>query len=251
MDIENLSKAQLLLLTLLVNFIVSIATGIVTVSLLEKAPPVLTQTINRIVERTVETVVPGSLPSIVTREKTVIVNEEDLVIAAVAAAQARTVTLTFGSEDASPMFGTFLPKARSVVTLGKDTGEKEATILFPDGTIATSSLSRTLDGVQLFAFPDSTKLPEAPAFAFMQAKNVRAGQSVFAIADDGSVVTGIISLSTAEKIKTTLPAVPVGSEIVNASGDLIGLANLSAGSLVSSDAIEALFAATSTSSGTQ
>ena len=34
MDIEHLSKSQLLLLTVLVNFVVSIATAVLTVSLL-------------------------------------------------------------------------------------------------------------------------------------------------------------------------------------------------------------------------
>jgi hypothetical protein len=56
MNIDDLSKSQLLLLTLLVNFVMSIATGIVTVSLLDQAPQTVTQTVNRIIEHTVETV---------------------------------------------------------------------------------------------------------------------------------------------------------------------------------------------------
>lgn len=82
MDIENLNRTQIILLTLLVSFVTSIATGIVTVSLLQQAPPGITQTINRVVERTVEKVVPattGGAVAGITKETTVVVKEDDLI----------------------------------------------------------------------------------------------------------------------------------------------------------------------------
>jgi hypothetical protein len=89
MDIERLNKSQIVLLTLLTSFVTSIATGIVTVSLMEKAPPAITQTINRVVERTVEKVVPAetqpaAAATVVTKEKTVTIRESDLVADAIA-----------------------------------------------------------------------------------------------------------------------------------------------------------------------
>ena len=85
MEIEELSKSQIILLTLLVSFITSIATGIVTVSLMDQAPPIIAQTVNRVIERTVETVVPKgqTASTVVTQEKTVIVKETDLISQAV------------------------------------------------------------------------------------------------------------------------------------------------------------------------
>lgn len=81
MDIERLTKMQIVLLTLLVSFVTSIATGIVTVTLMDQAPPAITQTINRVVERTIEKVVPDKSQgaSVVTKEVTLVVKEEDLI----------------------------------------------------------------------------------------------------------------------------------------------------------------------------
>ncbi|MBT3730121.1 serine protease [bacterium] len=82
MEIEKLTKMQIVLLTLLVSFVTSIATGIVTVTLMDQAPPAMVQTLNRVVERTVERVVPDESKqgaSVITKETTVVVKEEDLI----------------------------------------------------------------------------------------------------------------------------------------------------------------------------
>ncbi|MBL7045196.1 MAG: serine protease [Parcubacteria group bacterium] len=87
MEIEKLTKMQIVLLTLLVSFVTSIATGIVTVTLMDQAPPAITQTLNRVVERTVERVVPDESnqgASVITKETTVIVKEEDLITDSIA-----------------------------------------------------------------------------------------------------------------------------------------------------------------------
>ena len=87
MNIDDLSKSQLLLLTLLVNFVMSIATGIVTVSLMQQAPPAIAQTVNRIVEHTIETVATttpkGQTAAVAVVQKTVVVNDTELVAEAI------------------------------------------------------------------------------------------------------------------------------------------------------------------------
>jgi S1-C subfamily serine protease len=50
---ENLTKVQLIMLVLLVSFVTSLVTGVVTVSLINQAPAPFTQTINKVIEKMV------------------------------------------------------------------------------------------------------------------------------------------------------------------------------------------------------
>lgn len=86
---NNLNTQQIVLLCLLVSFVTSITTGISVVSLMDQSPEPVTQTINRIVEKTVERVVdPEPVKNTITKTpdriiETVIVNQEDLSVEAV------------------------------------------------------------------------------------------------------------------------------------------------------------------------
>ncbi|MEJ0053401.1 MAG: hypothetical protein WDN10_01565 [bacterium] len=252
MNIEDLNKSQLLLLTILVNFITSIATGILTVSLLDQAPPIVTQTVNRIVEQTVQTVTPGA-SSVITKQTTVVDKQQDLVVAAIAAQAARTVRVydTDARErnpDVAPAaIGTYLPKTRAVVTAGAKNLPAQATIVFPDGSSAAVSLARETDTVAIYGFADSAALPDAPAPVRVAASDVKQGETVIALTADGSAVTGIVSRVDSDKIYTTLPATPVGSGAVNLDGDLIGISSDGAGLYVSAGEVTAALTATSTS----
>lgn len=63
MDIKDLNKPQLILLALLISFVVSLATGIVTVSLMQQMPVSVPQTINNVIQRTIEKVTTVPAPS--------------------------------------------------------------------------------------------------------------------------------------------------------------------------------------------
>jgi hypothetical protein len=63
MDIKELDKKQLILLTLLITFVVSIGTGIVTVSLMKQMPSSVPQTINNVIQRTIEKVTTVQVPT--------------------------------------------------------------------------------------------------------------------------------------------------------------------------------------------
>lgn len=90
MDLNNLNKHQVILTALLVSFVASTATGIITVSLMNQAPPPVTQTIEHVVQTTVEKAVPAAQGAAVA-EETVIVKEDDATIAAIAKASVSIV----------------------------------------------------------------------------------------------------------------------------------------------------------------
>ena len=122
MNIEDLTKTQLLLLTILVNFITAIATSVMTVALLDETPLAVTQTVNRIVERTVETAAQTPLPAIPglpVKEMPAapVVRDEDLLKAAIRADLGRRVAIHKGATTTPVIaYGTYLPDKRSVVT---------------------------------------------------------------------------------------------------------------------------------------
>ncbi|MEK7606125.1 MAG: serine protease [Patescibacteria group bacterium] len=80
MELEKLTPNQAILLTLLISFVTSVATGIVTVSLIEKAPADITRVISRIIEQPIETIIQGSATE---QETTVIVREGELISQAI------------------------------------------------------------------------------------------------------------------------------------------------------------------------
>ena len=91
MDVKELNKSQLILLAILLSFITSIATGIVTVTLLQQAPVSVTTPINRVVQQTVEkiTQIEGK-PTV----QPVVVKEEDLGVDAIAKNHSAVFTIT-------------------------------------------------------------------------------------------------------------------------------------------------------------
>src|SRR5580698_10622284 len=94
MDIEKLTKHQIILLALLVSFMTSIATGIVTVSLMSQAPPSVSRTINEIVQHTVETIAaPAAAVGDAPTENTVVVKDDDLVAQSIATVQKSIVRI--------------------------------------------------------------------------------------------------------------------------------------------------------------
>lgn len=252
---EGLTKQQLVLLALLVSFVTSIATGIVTVSLLERAPKAVTQTINRIVERTVERVVPAEnqKASVVTKE-TVVVRSDDLVVAAIekntasiarikrveGAGDKRSEVLVglgivvskegFIAADESVMerrfdeFGSPIPRSFLAVFAGARIEELKFVGIDEEAGIALFSVIPS----------DDVKFDVAPV-EFGDSDALKLGQTVISLGGekDNAVSTGIVAnlarKDSPDKSVTAIytdreaASIVSGTALVNLSGELIGM----------------------------
>jgi len=247
MNIEELSKAQLMLLTILVNFVTSVATGILTVSLLDHAPAVVTQTINRVVEHTIETVAAATPAAIVQAPAP---SNQDLVTAAIGADALRAVAIysaESGTSSPAIAIGTYLSKSRAVVTAAQDSLPKEAIVGFTGGVYISASLSHQGGQLAVYGFADNAALPKMASPVLIMSNELKLGQTVLALSADGSATTGIVARVTNKGIHTTLPDIGAGSAAVDLAGNLIGISTgAGAGLLIPTSAITTLLTATST-----
>ncbi len=252
-DIEDLSKSQLILLTILVNFVTSVATGIITVSFLDQAPPIVTQTVNRVVERTIETVAQAAPAAVITAPAPAPSNQ-DLVTAAIGADAARIVAIhhaATGTSTPALAVGTFIPKARAVATAADPSLPKEVLIGFANGSFIEASVSRSDNDLVIYGFADSTQLPKVSSPTLLAPGELKLGQTALAISTDGSAATGIVSRVSKDGVRTTLPHIGAGNAVVDLSGNLIGIADSTVpGLIISAARITALLSATTTATST-
>ncbi len=241
---EDLTKHQLVLLTLLVSFITSIGTGIITFTLLQEAPVEVTQNISRVVERTIERVVPepGSTD---TKEKvvtTVVVNEEDKVTEAIDKNSKSIVRMkTLGTDGTEVVAGLGLVVSSNgtiAYKLSNFNNNSSYNAYFFDGkSYPTGKIYIDQDNGLVFiktAIPktDNSKYTFYPV-TFGNSDDLKLGQTLIALsgketnvvsigrvrqltfADDKKTVTGIIS---------DMPVIKSypGSPVITLSGEDVG-----------------------------
>lgn len=228
MDLEHLNKSQIVLLTMLVSFVTSIATGIVTVALIEETPSDVTRVVQRVVERTVETVAPSETQqaTVITKEKTVIVKEADLIAVAVSENTPKIVSVLEADTGAFVSLGFFINAS---------------------GTIAVDASTLTEGGKYVIDVGAEEKIPatvtsvgQARGVALLTADAARIttpritpselklalGQTVVAFIGGGSITQGIVTgLGEGGYIGTSIPGAPIapGALLINVDGEVIGM----------------------------
>jgi S1-C subfamily serine protease len=237
MDMEQLSKSQMILLGLLVSFVTSIATGIVTVSLMDQAPPAIAQTVNRVIERTVEAVAPivkgQSAATVVTQEKTVVVKEADLISQAIAKVSPSIVRIfSSGTPDSAFLgLGIVLDANGTIVADGSSLGDvADASVQLPDGT-RVRALVRGRDKDTGFAFLVGTSTAStSPAWkpATVTSDHAVLGDTVVALSGKTipRIAQGLVTAFPADSVIDTdvsSDSIFGGSPLINTDGAIIGI----------------------------
>ena len=240
MDIEELTKSQIVLLTLLVSFVTSIATGIVTVSLLDQAPPEVTQSVSRIIRETVE----NAVPTAITQSAAVVGIKSDPqptpppppppdLAQIIGSAQRSVVRLYGGSLDA-PIFlglGLVIDTKGTVVTDYDAIGELEAATAEPSVGSSTpmSVVTRDSGNGLIYLSPTSTSSEAHFIPATLGTGGQAVGDTVIALSgkSDLRIASGLIvgSDGATPILLTNVPGSSIikGTPIMNTKGEFLGL----------------------------
>ena len=206
---ESLTKTQIVLLVLLVSFVTSLATGIVTVTLVNQAPQPVTHTINKVVEK----LVPREFT---VREKTVVFsNEENLVkiikgaslaVVSITATTTATTTNAIGS-------GFFISKDGIILTNKHIVGDEalEYVVMTSDGsiypaTVISRSLSQDISVLKV----------EGNNFNFIllgDSKNINVGQTAVAIGSDSGEFQNTVSVGVVSGLNKMAAAINAISKL--------------------------------------
>ena len=265
---DELNNKQMVLLTMFTSFVVSIATGIITVAMLQEAPPTLTQTVNRVVERTIERVVTGSSTpekpapvttvTNVTKEVTVYAKEDDLVVAAVEKNQPRIVKIFAGGPAAGaatssdPLGIGFIISRDGLIAgetkslFGEDGVPKENyTVMIGEKSYNAAPIPNQGDGKKPVYFLKITDLPQSDtldAVTFGRPGEQKVAQTVVVLGGtDGSGIfkTTLSKLRFAKNESTTTPQLLTGIETIpkipddNLGGLVVNLDGQAVGIVVS------------------
>lgn len=223
---EHLTKQQIVLLALLVSFVSSIASGIVTVSLMDQASPGVTQTINRVVEKTIQTVA----PSATTTKETVIIKEDEAITSSIVKASKAIVRLYSGSQFIG--IGILLSSSGKIAAYTDGVYENDLTALLDGGNIVpiTYSYRDPATGISIFQAEQSTNPKDERVYAsadLADSSALKLGQSVVLIGgrQDVSVATGIISSNTENRIRVNTLGEDFDSFaiLVNLLGEVVGM----------------------------
>ncbi|MEK7614446.1 MAG: trypsin-like peptidase domain-containing protein [Patescibacteria group bacterium] len=234
---EHLNKTQIILLAVLVSFVSSIATGIVTVTLMQQTPAnKVTETINRVVEKTIEKIIPVKGPTVT---ETKIVKEEDLVVLAIEKNSKGLVKIT--SSESADISGNgiiltedgFIATDINVASIPDIVYQAEGS----DGKFFRLNRILNKSGVTIFkVVPKDKEVIKLGSVSLADSEKVKVGQTMISLGDTASIgIVSGLSYSKPDSNATTTPKTissintstnqkdSVGSAVMNLDGDVIGM----------------------------
>ncbi len=235
MNIEQLTKHQIVLLTLLVSFVTSIATGIVTVSLMDQAPAGVTRVVDQIVEHTVQTVIPAtqSAAAVTTTEKTVVVKDDDLAAQSIATMQKSMIRIVAKGSDSLVARGVILDNKGTAATDASAlsaSGAASFEAILPSGervaAVEHATASTSAIALMDVAVGTSTGFAAAP---LADIAKLSLGQSVIRIGGGGADTVGegvIATLPGSDNpnlIQASVSSATSGSVLMTLFGEVIGI----------------------------
>jgi hypothetical protein len=231
MELEQLNKTQIVLLTLLTSFITSIATGIVTVTLLDQAPPAVTQTINRIVEKTIERVVPSQEASVINVIKETVIKESDLVVKAIEKGSKSLVRIYTNNENKKWVGLGLVISKEGIILTNNSFIEKERSYSINSGylTVINHKTNQLVSLLQWTA-PEEISTSTSKVI-FVPAKlgdsnKLKLGQNIIILSgkESDKVSSGIVSQINPEEISVSAQTESLSGELLlNLSGEIVAI----------------------------
>jgi hypothetical protein len=205
MDIEELTNSQIILVTILVSFVISIGTAIITVALVKDTPITMPSVVNQVIQKTVEkesVVVSTTTPSGVQNVQ-VVIKEDDTVatLAGLELARQRKMLTDEGEVLGS---GFFLSPSLFVTEL-------DAESIHIKNDADSVSLVRLKDAVEstLRFYISQEKVSDTKAVAIAKLLDLKIGQKVVAL----SPLSKTISIGYVTSLSPTDTSVSVETSI--------------------------------------
>jgi putative serine protease PepD len=239
MDIEELTKSQIVLLVVLISFVTSMATGIVTVSLMDQAPTSVAQTVNRVIQQTIKEVAsPGQTAAVVAPTKPVIVNDTNSIASAVQKSAASIMRLYSSDGSTFLGLGVVINASGDMITDTAAIGSASQTsVSLPNGSNVLASVATRDAGIGLavLSIATSSESTTTPAWVPIGVPSAAPvlGETVVMIAGESNawIGSGLISSlvpsggAAGTLVKTDISGdnVLYGSPLIDTAGNLIGL----------------------------
>jgi len=242
MDIEHLTKTQIVLLVLLVSFVTSMATGIVTVSLMDQAPQGMTYTINRIIEQSAEAVTGMVTEDIKETDQTQTISGTKTVADVVAEASpslVRVYTQPVEGEGVYVGLGVVAFDTQTVVTtVSGIVSDATYSIQFSDSTRVSARvrLMDSVSGISVLALSLSEGGVSPLPIRLVTESNLRLGQALMLLGGKESVelATGLLTaIPEGGLLGTNITAGTrfVGGPALTSSGSCAGVVSVAEGAV--------------------